>query len=67
MHGKCQAKTVRYVKLLKEGRSSACSKTHPMARQNDTELLEKLAARWRERVVGFTPTDASRESVGLVS
>src|SRR6266851_2075657 len=39
MHGKCQAKTVRYVKLLTEGRPSAYSKAHRMARQNDTEEL----------------------------
>src|SRR5207244_11944848 len=45
MHGKCQAKTVRYVKLLTEGRASAYSKAHRMARQNDTDALSPPASR----------------------
>ena len=59
MHGKCQAKTVRYVKLLTEGRASAYSKAHRMARQNDTDALSPPASRtaslavpdafWRKR------------------
>jgi len=44
MHGKCQAKTVRYVKLLTEGRASAYSKAHRMARQNDTDVLSPPAS-----------------------